>query len=150
MIKNILLLAVCILISACGNHSQDPANQPSAPASARSTASTTGANPLPEGIKPSFAYKIRAKSTAHNAGGSVEKLSIEFRNTDIASVDRELERVLAAKGYERDKKEMSAAGSLVGDYRKGSHEIKTTTTPVEKSTLKLSADSAGSVYFLWR
>lgn len=148
MTKNILLLAVCIVISACGSPPQEPANQPSE--SASGAASTTTANPLPAGIKPSFTYKIRAKSTANTAGISVEKLSIEFRDTDIASVDRELERALVEKGYERYKKDLSSAGSLVGDYRKGSHQIKTTTTPVEKSTLKLSADSAGSVYFLWR
>lgn len=149
MIKNILLLAVCVAISACGNHSQEASSQPPASASAKSAASTTTANPLLAGIKPSFAYNIRAKSTAHTAGGSVQKLSIEFKNTDIASVDRELERVLVAKGYERYKNEVSPAGSLIGDYRNGSHQVKTTTTPVEKSKLKLSADSAGSVYFMW-
>lgn len=147
MTKNILLLVVCIALSACGNHSQEPANQTLQ--SARSPASTTTTNPLPDGIKPSFSYKIRAKSTAHMASGQVEKLSIEFKHIDIASVDRELERVLVARGYQRYKNEVSPTGSLVGDYRKGSHEVKTTTTPVEKSTLKLSADSAGSVYFLW-
>jgi hypothetical protein len=147
MIKIIPLFVVCIALSACGNHSQEPVDHTHE--TVKTTGVARGNSVFPDGIKPAFLYKIRSKGTAQASTGQVRKLVVEFEKTDAKVVDKELESALVAKGFKRYKNEISSDGGLVGDYGKTGHRVTTTTTSAKNSKLNLAADSAGTVYFVW-
>ena len=146
MIKMLPLFAICFALAACGNHPQEPATPPQAVAKTEKPSRTH--SQLPNGIEPSFSYKVRSKSVASTPSGQVQKIVIEFKKADAKAVDSELEKALVAKGFKRYKSEASN-GALVGDYGKTGHRVTTTTTPAENRKINLAADSAGTVYFVW-
>lgn len=146
MIKTIPLIALCIALSACGDHSQEAKDK--IPPTANTAQAVVEKSAFPDGIKPAFQYKIRSQGTAQAEAGQVRKLVIEFKKTDVKAVDAELEKALVAKGFKRYKTETSG-GSLVGDYGKTGHRVTTTTTSAGNSKLSLAPDSAGTVYFVW-
>lgn len=147
MIKKFSFLAICFTLAACGNHPQEPATQP--PHDVAKTEKPSKSHfSLPDGIEPSFSYKVRSKSVAAAPFGQVQKMVIEFKKTDAKTVDSELENMLVAKGFKRYRSEASN-GALIGDYGKTGHRVTTTATPAENSKLKLAEDSAGTVYFVW-
>lgn len=148
------LVAAALLLTACNEPSQQvPAGTSAADAAVPSDSPTVRApaeNPdFPAGLAPMFKYSIRSRSAEDRAEGKLRRLVIEFKDGDARSVDKELEDLLAAKGYKRYKT-FERGADLVGDYGNVGKRITVTTTPVNDNLkIKLAADSLGTVYFVW-
>ncbi len=112
-------------------------------------ATTATYNPdFPTGFVPTFKYSIRSRTAEDVPGGKLRRLVIEFKDGDARSVDKQLEDLLAAKGYKRYKT-FERGDDLVGDYGNVGKRITVTTTRVNDK-LQLAADSLGTVYFVWQ
>lgn len=147
----VLVLASLVLV-ACNQTEQQPSAdaQPVAPvASQPETPAAPAFNPdFPTGFEPPFTYKIRSRKTEDSPEGPVRKLVIEFKEGDVATVDKQIEELLTAKGYRRYKS-LEQGESLVGDYGNQGRRVTVTTSPAN-GQLALAADSLGTVYFVWK
>lgn len=147
----VLGLASFVLV-ACDQAAQQPpaASQPVASTVAQPEAlAVPTVNPdFPTGFEPPFAYKIRSRKTEDSPDGPVRKLVIEFKQGDVATVDKQLEELLTAKGYRRYKTLQQGEG-VVGDYGNQGRRVTVTTSP-SNGQLALDADSLGTVYFVWK
>jgi hypothetical protein len=146
----VLGLASLVLV-ACTQTAQPPADsaQPVASTAAQPEAPVAAVNPdFPTGFEPPFTYKIRSRKTEESPEGAVRKLVIEFKQGDVATVDKQIEELLTAKGYRRYKSFKQGEG-LVGDYGNQGRRVTVTTNPAN-GQLALAADSLGTVYFVWK
>lgn len=154
--RKILLAAIVMALAACNQAAPPPASTaaadqvpPPAVAPVPEAPVAAASNPeFPAGFEPSFPYKIRSKKSEDAADGVLRKLVIEFKQGDVATVDRQLEESLVAKGYRRYKN-FPQGDALVGDYGKDGHRVTTTTTPAN-GQLQLDPDSLGTVYLVWK
>lgn len=142
------LCLAMFMLAACSQTSNQ-ATADGSPAQAATPATQPVANEaFPTGLEPPFAYKIRSRKNEETPSGTVHALVIEFKQGDVATVDKQLERILLAKGYSRYKN-ISQGDSLVGDYGKDGQRVTITTSPAN-GKLKLDPDSHGTVYFVWQ
>lgn len=152
--RRIVVLGLASLaLVACSQTEQQPAadTQPTASAVVQTEppAAAPSFNPdFPTGFEPPFAYKIRSRKTDDSPDGPVRKLVIEFKQGDVATVDKQIEDLLVAKGYRRYKT-FQQGESLVGDYGNQGDRVTVTTSPAN-GQLALAADSLGTVYFVWK
>ncbi|QNP41430.1 hypothetical protein [Lysobacter solisilvae (ex Woo and Kim 2020)] len=148
----VLGLASLVLV-ACNQTAQQPPADTQSVASAvaqpEAPAAVPAVNPdFPTGFEPPFGYKIRSRKTEESPEGPVRKLVIEFKQGDVATVDKQIEELLTAKGYRRYKSFQQGEG-LVGDYGNQGRRVTVTTNPAN-GQLALAADSLGTVYFVWK
>ncbi|MFC3551478.1 hypothetical protein ACFOLC_10705 [Lysobacter cavernae] len=152
------LVAAALFLTACNQPAQQaPADSTAADAAVPVDSPTVQAaapaayNPdFPTGFVPAFKYSIRSRSVEDAAGGKQRRLVIEYKDGDAPAIDKQIEELLAAKGYKRYKT-FERGDDLVGDYGKSGKRITVTTTPANDNLkMKLAADSLGTVYFVWQ
>lgn len=150
MRRIVVLGLASLMLAACNQTAQPPAadSQSAAPAQPQAPAAPAVNPDFPTGFEPTFAYKIRSRKTDETPEGPVRKLVIEFKEGDVASVDKQIEALLTAKGYRRYKNFQQGEG-LVGDYGHQGHRVTVTTNPAN-GQLALAPDSLGTVYFVWK
>lgn len=103
---------------------------------------------FPLGLEPTFAYKIRSKGVEETPDGRLRKLVIEYKQGDVALIDKAIEAQLLAKNYRRYKT-FDQDGATVGDYGNSGHRVTVTTSPAN-GKLQLADGSLGTVYFVWK
>ena len=153
MRRLVLVGLAALALAACNQPAPQTAEQPAAQAAAPQAATQPAAAPVsnpdfPEGLQPPFPYKIRSRKTEDTPNGQVHKLVIEFKQGDRATVDKQIEDLLVAKGYRRYKNFEQGDG-LVGDYGNNGKRVTVTTSPAD-GKLALEPDSLGTVYFVWQ
>lgn len=74
---------------------------------------------------------------------------IEFKSGDAASIDGELQKQLAAAGYQNTRHFTDGTGAIITGYNKGSVDLMTSVTARSNSKLTLAPDSKGTVYYKW-
>jgi hypothetical protein len=141
---------MAVALAACNRTEPTPA--PAAQPTAQTPAPATpapAANPeFPTGFEPPFTYKIRSKKTEPAADGNLRRLVIEFKQGDVATVDKQIETALIAQGYRRYKT-LNEGDAVVGDYGNNGKRVTVTTSPSD-GKLVLEPDSLGTVYFVWK
>lgn len=140
-------LAMFMLVACSQTSDQSAAEHSTAHAVASATQPAFN-QAFPASLEPPFAYKIRSRKTEETPNGTVHKLVIEFKQGDVATVDKQLEKILIDKGYHRYKR-FSQGNGIVGDYGKDGQRVTITTSPVNGNS-KLAPDSQGTVYFVWQ
>lgn len=104
---------------------------------------------FPSGLVPTFAYSMRGQKIAAAGGGEEHRVMIEFKSGDAASIDGELQKQLAAAGYQNTRHFTDGTGAIITGYNKGSVDLMTSVTARSNSKLTLAPDSKGTVYYKW-
>lgn len=147
-----LILIVSTGLAACDKIAPPSENAAPIPPAAQTTTTVPAssiASEFPEGIVPDFDYRIRSKSSELGAEGIVRRLVVEFREGDVAKIDKKLEAQLTAKGYKRYKTFINPDGGVVGDYG-APNERRVTVTTSTGTNLALNEGALGIVYFVWK
>lgn len=148
--RNAILLGLLLcMLAACKPEGQQNSSAPVAAESVAPIAEAPAFNPeFPLGLEPTFAYKIRSKSVEEAPDGRLRRLVIEYKQGDVAFIDKAIEAQLLAKNYRRYKT-LDQDGGTIGDYGNSGHRITVTTSP-DNGKLELAEGSLGTVYLVWK
>lgn len=148
MNRYLCLGLISVMLAGCNQSAQQSAAPTGQSAASVQTSGVKTAitNPdFPTGFEPPFAYRIRSRKIEDDGS---RKLFIEFKQGDVATVDKQIETILLAKGFRRYKT-IDQNGSLVGDYGNAGKRVTVTVNP-SIGKPQLDADSLGTVYFIWK
>lgn len=150
--RPLTLLLMSVALAACERNPEPAAVEPVVTA-AQAPAAPVAANDalLIEGIKPTFAHKVRSSATEPTDDGGIKhRVNIEYIGLDAEQVGDALKRTFESSGFgvsgpvnDNGKQKYTAVG---GENRKIGYVV----APAGPSLdLKLGPDSAGIVTFLW-